>query len=83
MRVASFACPVCSEAGTLPQNMRCRPINEGPTMNPQHNTLGLLIGALVVALAFVFIETGGDLGGKKTVNSDADLPPVAMGAVDR
>jgi hypothetical protein len=39
--------------------------------------LGLITGG-IVALAFViFILTGGDLGGKKVIKSDADLPPVA------
>jgi hypothetical protein len=52
-------------------------------MEPQHGRLGILIGALVAAVAILFIATGGDLGGKKTVNNDNDLPPVATGAADR
>jgi len=39
--------------------------------------LGFLIGGIVVAMALVFIITGGELGGKKTVEGDDDLPPVA------
>lgn len=38
---------------------------------------GLLVGGLVAAVAAVFIFSGGELGGKKTVDSDRDLPPIA------
>jgi hypothetical protein len=42
-------------------------------------TLGAILGALM-ALAFaVFLLNGGEHVGKKTVNSDADLPPIAAG----
>ena len=37
---------------------------------------GAIIGGIVALAAIVFVITGGELGGKKTVNSDADLPPV-------
>jgi hypothetical protein len=40
-------------------------------------TLGLLIGGIVAVVAFVFIVTGGELGGKKTVEGDHDLPPIS------
>jgi hypothetical protein len=41
--------------------------------------LGALLGA-VIAIAFAFfLLNGGEHVGKKTVNSDADLPPVATG----
>ena len=41
--------------------------------------LGALLGALIaIALAF-FLLNGGEHVGKKTVNSDNDLPPVAQG----
>ena len=41
--------------------------------------LGALIGA-VIAIAFAFfLLNGGEHVGKKTVNSDNDLPPVAQG----
>ena len=40
-------------------------------------TLGALLGALLaVAFAVVLLNSG---MGKKTVNSDADLPPIAGG----
>jgi hypothetical protein len=42
-------------------------------------TLGAILGALM-ALAFaVFLLNGGEHVGKKTVNSDSDLPPIADG----
>ena len=37
---------------------------------------GLVLGGVVVVAAAIFILTGGELGGKKGVKSDADLPPV-------
>ncbi|HSD11423.1 MAG TPA: hypothetical protein VLF14_10575 [Candidatus Binatia bacterium] len=41
--------------------------------------LGAALGALIaMALAF-FLLSGGEHLGKKTVNSDSDLPPVAQG----
>jgi hypothetical protein len=42
--------------------------------------LGLLLAGVVVLAAGVFILSGGQLGGKKQVASDADLPPVTTGA---
>lgn len=38
---------------------------------------GLIIGGIVAASAVLFIFSGGQLGGKKTVESDRDLPPIA------
>jgi hypothetical protein len=47
-------------------------------MNQHSNgTFGLIVGGVVAAIAAVFILTGGELGGKKTVEGDQDLPPVA------
>lgn len=40
-------------------------------------TFGIIVGGVVAAIAVVFILTGGELGGKKTVEGDQDLPPVA------
>jgi len=41
--------------------------------------LGALLGvAIAIALAF-FLLNGGEHVGKKTVNSDNDLPPIAQG----
>ncbi len=46
-------------------------------MDKQTGGLGLIVGAIVFVTAAIFIFTGGDLGGKKTVEGDQDLPPVA------
>jgi hypothetical protein len=51
-----------------------------PDNNPNgaDGTLGVILGgALIAAAAAFFILSGGELGGKKTVQGDADLPPVA------
>jgi hypothetical protein len=49
-------------------------------MNKDSNgTFGILIGGVVAVIAAIFILTGGELGGKKTVEGDQDLPPVAAG----
>jgi hypothetical protein len=42
-------------------------------------TLGVILGALVAIAAVAFLLTGGENLGKKTVESDADLPPVTTG----
>ena len=47
-------------------------------MNKDSNgTFGIIIGGVVAVIAVIFILTGGELGGKKTVQGDQDLPPVA------
>jgi len=38
--------------------------------------LGAVLGALIALAVAVFLLNGGEYFGKKTVNSDADLPPV-------
>ena len=43
-------------------------------------SLGVILAGVAIAAAALFILTGGELGGKKTVQSDADLPPVASNA---
>lgn len=50
-----------------------------PDNNPngENGTLGVILAGVAVAAAALFILTGGELGGKKTVSGDADLPPVA------
>jgi len=45
--------------------------------NSSTRTIGLMLGGLFALAAMVFIMSGGQLGGVKEVNSDADLPPVA------
>jgi len=51
--------------------------NTDDVMNNNTGTFGILIGGVVALLAVLFILTGGELGGKKTVDGDQDLPPVA------
>jgi hypothetical protein len=48
----------------------------GATMTGNNNMFGIVIGAIVVAVAALFILSGGEFGGKKTVDGDQDLPPV-------
>src|SRR5258708_5317046 len=46
----------------------------------RNGTLGVAILGALIAVAFaVFLLNGGEHVGKKTVKSDADLPPVATG----
>jgi hypothetical protein len=45
----------------------------------RNGKLAIVIGALIAVALVVFLLTGGEHRGKKTVNSDADLPPVATG----
>jgi hypothetical protein len=46
-------------------------------MNKQNGGLGVAFGAFVALAALFFIATGGSMGGKKTIEGDKDLPPVA------
>jgi hypothetical protein len=46
-------------------------------MNTNNGAFGLIIGCIVVLAAAMFIFSGGELGGKKTVEGDEDLPPIA------
>jgi hypothetical protein len=45
----------------------------------RNGTLGAILGALLAVTFAVFLLNGGEHVGKKTVKSDADLPPVATG----
>jgi len=44
--------------------------------NKSDGHLGALLGGLVAIAAVAFLLSGGEWGGKKKVDSDADLPPV-------
>ncbi len=44
---------------------------------PSTGKLGAILGALIAGAVIIFVLSGGEYSGKKTVNSDADLPPVA------
>jgi hypothetical protein len=46
-------------------------------MNRDKGAFGLIIGGIVAMAAVFFIFGGGELGGKKTVAGDQDLPPIA------
>ena len=47
-------------------------------MNGNSNgTFGIIVGGVVAVLAAIFILSGGELGGKKTIEGDKDLPPVS------
>lgn len=46
-------------------------------MNKDFGTFSLVIGGIVALAAALFIFTGGELGGKKTIEGDEDLPPIA------
>jgi len=46
-------------------------------MDSSPGAFGLIIGGIVAVIAAIFILSGGELGGKKTVESDRDLPPIA------
>jgi hypothetical protein len=41
--------------------------------------LGAILGALLAVALAIFLLNGGEHVGKKTVNGDNDLPPVASG----
>ena len=42
-----------------------------------NGTFGMIIGGVVAVIAVIFMLSGGELGGKKTIAGDQDLPPVA------
>jgi hypothetical protein len=39
-------------------------------------SFGIILAAVVIVSAMAFLLTGGDLGGRKKVEKDADLPKV-------
>jgi hypothetical protein len=46
-------------------------------LKQDNGIFGLIVGGFVALMAVIFIFSGGELGGKKTVAGDADLPPIA------
>jgi hypothetical protein len=46
-------------------------------MNTDNRFFGMIIGGIVVVAVAIFIFSGGELGGKKTIEGDDDLPPIA------
>jgi hypothetical protein len=51
-------------------------------MKHNNGAFGLIIGGIVALGAVMFILSGGELGGKKTVQGDQDLPPIATADPD-
>ena len=47
-----------------------------PVMKNENGMFGVVVGCVVALVAFAFIVSGGELGGKKTIDGDQDLPPV-------
>jgi hypothetical protein len=45
-------------------------------MKNESGMFGLIVGCVVALVAFAFIFSGGELGGKKVIEGDRDLPPV-------
>jgi hypothetical protein len=54
-----------------------RQFKEANAMNQDKGIVGIVVGGLVALAAAFFILGGGDYGGKKTVEGDRDLPPIA------
>ncbi len=46
-------------------------------MRNDNGAFGLIIGGIIALGVVLFILSGGELGGKKTVQGDQDLPPIA------
>jgi hypothetical protein len=77
---------VDSMAGSGPRNLippKALALQSGsreiamPDNGPSTGKLGAILGALIAVAVAVFLLGGGEYFGKKTVSSDADLPPVA------
>ena len=45
-------------------------------MKTDNGMFGLVVGGIVALAVVVFILSGGEFGGKKTIEGDDDLPPV-------
>ena len=50
-----------------------------PDNRGSNGSLGAIVGALIAVALAIFFLSGGEHFGKTTVNSDADLPPIAQG----
>jgi hypothetical protein len=46
-------------------------------MRHDNGTFGIILGGIVAVVAALFILSGGELGGKKTIEGDQDMPPIA------
>jgi len=45
-------------------------------MNTDNRFFAIIVGGIVAVAIAIFIFSGGELGGKKSVEGDDDLPPV-------
>ncbi len=50
---------------------------------PRSGKIGAIIGAVIAVALAILLLNGGEYLGKKTVQSDDDLPPVATGSGQR
>jgi hypothetical protein len=46
-------------------------------MNADTRFFGIIVGGIVIVAIAIFIFSGGELGGKKIIEGDDDLPPIA------
>ena len=46
-------------------------------MRHDNGSFGIILGGIVAVVAALFILSGGELGGKKSVVGDQDMPPIA------
>jgi hypothetical protein len=62
---------------TRVERLRANRFHRASSMKQDNGTFGIIVGGLVALAAVFFIFGGGDFGGKKTVEGDQDLPPIA------
>jgi hypothetical protein len=66
------------QSETAPQAKVIQPeADASKIMSRDKGAFGLIVGGIVAMAAVFFIFGGGELGGKKTVDGDQDLPPIA------
>jgi hypothetical protein len=59
--------------GTRPHGRRWNKVMNGNS----NGRFGIIVGGVVAVIAAIFILSGGELGGKKTIQGDQDLPPIS------
>jgi hypothetical protein len=75
MNFAGFAAHSCAQPEQCSHGGRWNDVMNGSGNN--NGTLGIILGGVVAVIAVIFILSGGELGGKKTIEGDQDLPPVS------
>ena len=53
------------------------PENNEQVMKQDNGSFGIFLGGIVAVVAAIFILSGGELGGKKKIEGDKDMPPIA------